>query len=471
MNLHQFLLILLARRRIAVAIFLSTVATTVVVSLLLPRNYTATASLVVDVKSPDPIAGMVLPGLIMPGYMATQVDIINSDRVAQRVVKLLKLDESPEVKQNWLDATEGKGKLAPWLANLLQKQLDVKPSRESNVIAINYKSPSPEFSAAVANAFAQAYIDTNIELKVEPARQYADWFQTQGRNSRDMVEKAQAKLSEYQQLKGIVASDERLDNETAKLNEISTQLSIVQGQTVDARSKQKGGSSDTLQEVMQNPLINQLKADIARAEAKLQEAAGNIGKNHPQFRSMESEIVSLKQKLDAESLKVYRAIGTTGRVSKGKEDGLKAALEAQKRKLLELRRERDEMQVLQREVDVAQKAYDIVAQRFTQSTLESQNTQTNATVLTPAEAPLEPSSPKVLLNILIAIFLGTLLGVGAALITELLDRRVRSSDDIVTTLEIPVLAELAMPRVVRRGWRGRLTGMIPGFRRDGHASI
>ena len=169
MTLQQFLLILRARYRIALFTLLAIVGITLGVSLLLPKNYTASAEVVVDVKSPDPIAGLVLPGLVMPGYMATQVDIINSDRVSQQVVKLLKLDQNPTIQEQWRDDTEGKGKVEVWLGTILQKKLDVKPSRESNVIAIHFKSNDPQFSAAVANAFAQSYIDTTIELKVEPA--------------------------------------------------------------------------------------------------------------------------------------------------------------------------------------------------------------------------------------------------------------------------------------------------------------
>ena len=184
MNLQQFLLILLARRRIALFTLLGTVVTTLVVSLLWPNSYTGTASVVVDVKSPDPIAGMVLQGMIAPGYMATQVDIINSDRVSRRVVKLLKLDQVPSIQEQWKDDTDGKGDITVWLANLLQKKLDVKPSRESNVITINYKGADPAFAAAIANAYAQSYIDTTIDLKVEPAKQYSVWFGQQSKQLR-----------------------------------------------------------------------------------------------------------------------------------------------------------------------------------------------------------------------------------------------------------------------------------------------
>ena len=293
MNPLQFLLILRARYKIALVTLLLTVAVAMAVSLNLPKQYTATASVLVDVKSPDPIAAM-----LMPSNLSTQVDIINSTRVARTVVKMLRLDESPAVKQQWTEATKGMGKLEVWLGDLLLRGLQASPSRDSNIITISYKGADPGFAAAVANAFAQAYIDTTVELKVEPARQYALWFGEQGKSLRENLEKTQTRLSAYQQEKGIVARDEQLDNEMAKLNELSSQLTMVQAQTNDARSKQKSGAAvDTLPELLQNSLISGLKSDIARQEAKLQEAAVNLDKNHPLFQRMQSEIAALKQKL------------------------------------------------------------------------------------------------------------------------------------------------------------------------------
>ena len=438
MTLQQFFLILRARWRIALGALLGTVAVTVALSLLLPARYTATAAVVVDVKSPDPIGGMVLPAMVMPGYMATQVDIITSDRVAQKVVRTLRLNENAVAKAEWQEATEGKGKIEVWLAEIIKKKLDVKPSRESNVISISHTAVDPHFAAAIANTFAQAYIETNLELKVEPARQYARWFEQQGKTLRDNLEKAQNRLSEYQQKQGIVANDERLDVETAKLNELSTQLTIVTGQTTEATSKQKS-AADTMPEIVQNPLINSLKSDIARQEAKLQEIAGNLGKNHPQYQRAASEVAALKQKLDAETQHILAGFATSRTVGKSREADLRAAIDAQKTKLLEIKRARDELAVLMRDVEAAQRAYDSVSQRINQTNLESQTTQTNVSILTPAEAPIEPSFPKLILNIALAIFLGGLLGVGAAFLMEMLDQRIRSAEDLADQLQLPVL--------------------------------
>lgn len=461
MTLQQFLLILWARRRLVFFTFLATVLTTTVVTFLLPKEYSASAAVVLDVKSPDPIAGMVLPGLMAPGYMATQVDIINSDRVASRVVKILRMDENPAIQEQWREATEGKGNIGPWLVELLQKKLDVKPSRESNVISITYSGSSPEFSAAMANAFAQAYIDVNLELRIEPARQNAKWFDEQSKQYRERLDTAQKALSDYQQKSGIVATDERLDYETQKLNELSTQLTVAQAQGTDAISKRKtAGNADTLPEVMQSPLISQLKGDIARLEARLKEVSGNFGVNHPQYQRSQAELAELKSKMNAEISRITSSIGTAGNISKQKVSELIAAINTQKTRILELKEQRDEITLLVREVESAQRAFDAVSQRTTQSRLESQSVQTNVAVLNPATEPVKHARPKRMLNILLSMFVGLLLGVGAALLLELSQRRIRSTDDLVQTLGIPVLATLDAEED-KQNWMSALLRLFP----------
>ena len=123
----------------------------------------------------------------------------------------------------------------------------------------------------------------------------------------------------------------------------------------------------------------------------------------------------------------------------------------------------DEISLLVREVETAQRAFDAVGQRTTQSRLESQSIQTNVAVLNPASEPLKASKPKVLLNILLSIFVGTMLGVGAALTLELLHRRVRSPEDLSLALDLPVLAILE-PEANTGTWLDRLGKLLPGRR-------
>lgn len=454
MNLQQLFLILKARYRLALITMLVITFGTLAYSLLAPKLYKSSTSLVVDMRTPDPIAGSI-DGPVTPAYLPTQVDIINSDRSASKVIRFLRLTENTTLRDQWFNETNGMGSFEAWLVKLIQKGLNVKPSRDSNVITIAYTSGDSEFSATAANAFAQAYIDTNIELKVEPARQYAAWFQGQGKLLRDELEAAQKKLSAYQQEKGIVITDERLDSETEKLSELNAQLTIVEATSADTRSKLSSReSTENMQEVMQNPFITNLKSDINRLEGKLQEAAVNLGTNHPQYKSMQSEIVALKQQLNRETQHIARSYVTSEDVGRDKAANIRALIAAQKIKLLELKHQRDEASVLISDVMSAQKAYDVVSTRFTQTNLEGQSTQTNVSILSIAYPSLRPSSPLPVLYTLIAAFIGTLIGVGTAFIVEMLDRRVRIADDIEQSLGIPVLVELSKKKnVVVRWWQ------------------
>ncbi|WLQ16374.1 chain length determinant protein EpsF [Hahella aquimaris] len=444
MTLKHVLLVLWARRWVVLSVLLATITTTAVVSLLIPKEYTASTTVVLDVQTPDRIVGMVLPGMMSPGYMATQMDIITSDRVAQGVVRLLKLDENPETREKWLEETGGQGTIAVWLAPGLKKSLEVSPARESNVISVEFSATDPRFAATAANAFAQAYIDTTIDLRAEPARKYAAWFEQQYDIQRERLQKAQRALSDFQQKTGIVVTNDRLDFENQKLGELTAQLSLALAEGTDSSSKQGfNQGSDTLPEIMRNPLIIQLKTDIARMDSRLQELSEDYGVNHPQYKSAASELASMKSRLRMETAKIAESISTVGRVSKAKQAELKAAIEAQKKKMLELKSQHDQIQILSHQVETAQRDFDAISQRLTQSQLEAQTVQTNVSILTPASPPLKHSKPMLFLNLVIAVMLGGLLSVGAALILELRNPVVRSIEDLQSALGVPVLAQLS----------------------------
>jgi polysaccharide biosynthesis transport protein len=455
MTFSQFLSALRARWWVVALVLGLTVATTLVVSLLLPRQYTATASVVVDFK-PDPISAVMFGGMASPAFMATQVDVITSERVAQRVVRNLKLNESPQVRQQWLDDTGGEGTIEQWLSALFQKQLEVKPSRESSVINVSYKAPDPRFAAALANAFVQAYIQTVIELRVDPARQYSTFFDTRAKQGREAVESAQSRLSAFQKANGIVATDERLDVENARLNELSSQLVMLQALASESGSRQVQANSaqgDRLSEVLNNPIVGQLKADINRGEARLQELNTRYGDSHPQVVETKANLAELRSRLDAETRKVTSGVGVTNTINRQREAEVRASLEAQRAKVLRMKAVRDDGLVILREVESAQRAYEQLQLRLNQTSLESQTTQSNVNLLTQAEPPLEPSSPRILLNTALSIFLGALLAIGTALLLEMMDRRVRNVDDVLASLDLPVIG--VMPKPGDKGMMGR----------------
>jgi uncharacterized protein involved in exopolysaccharide biosynthesis len=208
---------------------------------------------------------------------------------------------------------------------------------------------------------------------MEPAKRSAGWFDMQLTELRERLDKAQSRLTSYQQDKGIIAIDERLDTETSRLAELSKSLVTAQAELVDVQNRQ-------------------------------------LGRNHPEYR---------------------RAVG--------RESSISSSVERQKRRLLELKGQRDELGSLLREVENEQRNYDATLQSYYQTRLESQFNQTRIAVLSPAVVPQRPVSPNVMLNIASAVFLGLLLGIAMAIFGEILRPKIRTDEDVRDLMGVEVL--------------------------------
>ncbi len=430
MNYSRLLLILLARRNIILLTLAVTVLTTIVVSLLLPKSYKSTATLVLTYKGADPVTGMMLAPQQISNYMATQLDIIRSTKTALIVIDKLKLDQSEIVKASYEESKSGLD-LRNWLAGGLLRDLNIETSRDSSVIQINYVSTDAEFAAMVANAFANAYQEISIRLTVEPSQNAATYFTSQLNIFRDRLDAAQKKLSAYQHDKGIIDTDFRLDIETRRLHELSSQLVNAQAEllgTVDQDGAKWGSDAQSLR----NAMVSNLKINLSQAESKFSEISQKLGRNHPSYAGAKAEVDMLRSELN-------RHIKATAQDGIKKEAEIKAALEEQKTKVLSLNRARDELQLLTREVEGAQQAYNSAMQRLNQTTLEGQSNLSSVSVLDSAKIPDTPDSPKLLLNMMLSLFLGTMLGIGSGLVAEMIDQRVRSPEDLANVLNAPVL--------------------------------
>lgn len=441
MNLTQFLLILKARIKVIIIVFGLVVLTTLIVNLLLPKIYKATNSLVLNYKGTDPVTGLTVPAQLMPGYIATQLDVITSHNVALKVVDKLKLVDNPQAQEQFKEATGGKGNIKDYFADKFLAGLEAKPSRESSVIEISYSSTDPDFSATMANAFAEAYQDTTIQLKVEPSQLASNFLDEKTKLLRTKLEEAQLRLSKYQQEKGLTSIMGNLDVESARLNELSSQLVAAQSQSFDSTSRQQRtrGNGDESPDVAANPLVQNLKVAISSGESKLSELAQRLGSSHPNYQAAEAEVNKLKSQLLEATNKAKMSIGGNASINKEREFELKEAVAKQKTRVLELNLARDHLEVLQADVQNAQRAVDLASQRFTQTTLEGSSNQADIAILNPATPPLYRTSPRIMFNLILASFFGGFLGIGSALFAESLDKRIRRKEESVELLQVPVL--------------------------------
>jgi uncharacterized protein involved in exopolysaccharide biosynthesis len=382
MNFPLLLQIVRARIYFIVFVLVVTVVAAGLFTLSLPKEYSASTSLVLTLNDAGPFDQRGVPTQLAGAYVATQVDIISNRNVALKVADYLGLATTPEVAANFIRAHKAKeppiDKVVnrDWVADALLSTINVQPGRESRVITINYKSASPVLAAEIANAFAEAYIDTTLQLSMEPAKRNASWFDSQLKVLQTRLEEQQEKLTSYQQAQGIVAVDERLDTETKRLDELSSKLTAAQAQTYDVQSRQ-------------------------------------LGEQHPEYK---------------------RAIDT--------ERSLQGMLQAQKNKVLKVKQERDQLDLMVRDVDNTRSMYDAAIQRYYQTNMESQFNQTNIAVLSKAVVPDKPSGPRIFLNLGLATFLGLAFGVGFSIIAEMLNRPVRIESDLQNELGLTVLASI-----------------------------
>lgn len=428
MSLSQFFSILRARRGLAAFILLATLAVALGWALLRPASYRAIAPVLVDVRM-DPTNATPLQGMVAPTFMSTQIDIIKSDRVAQRVAQILPPDQEP--LKGLRDAAQKQAQPDRWIADKLQHGLEVKPARETNIINITWVGRTPAEAARVANAFAQAYLETNLDLKTEPAKKYTVWFDEQVQGVRSRLEQAQQKLAAYQEKAGIVTADEKSDFETTRLNELLQQLSVAQTRGIGGSS---AGASDS------SPLVNNLRQDVARMEAKIAQGSATMGSRHPEMLRMQSELAAMKARLNEESHRVGVSAEQSAEARAERVRALQAAINDQKQKVLALNRQRAEANILKADVDSAQKAFDTVTASAAQARLQSMSNQTNVMKLAPAVEPMEATGPTTAQAMLIGLAVGIVLAIAGALMAELSNRRVRTAADLSMVTHLQILA-------------------------------
>lgn len=454
MTLEQAIPALKARWSTAAFTAAAIVAAVVGASLALPHRYEATAAVAVEMSGSDPIAGQAVfrPAGTVSTYIATQADIIRSEEVALGALRSLELQKQKEWRDKWQASSDGQGDFESWIAAQLLRKLEVRPSRDSNVVTVAFTSPYPEFSAAVANAFVKSFIDTTLQMQVVPAKRFNAFFAERAKPLRDALEQARARLSAYEKEHGLAVGKEP-DVESARLAELTSQLVTLQDAAAEAaglRKQAKGAPAD-MREVRNDPEVTVLTAELARQEGRLADLKSEFGERHYAVIQARQSLNDTRRRLNAAVRRTADSLAAPAKVLDTRVAEVKAAIERQRALVLQRKSQRDAAAALLRDVENAEKAYGAVLNRASETALESANTtQTSISVLKSATPPLWSPVP-LIRNTIVAALLGLLLGLARALFAESRDRRLRTIEDVTRRLRQPLL--LALPDGNR--WRAR----------------
>ncbi|WP_126174437.1 GNVR domain-containing protein [Altericroceibacterium xinjiangense] len=436
--LSDLIAALKTRWRLELFVLIAVLALVGLWTALSPKAYVATSSLLFAEPSVDPVQGTQTTDQDdVSALLSTQSDVIQSVAVASNVVSSLQL-ATPDVLARWQAATGGTGDINSWYGRQLLDNLTISPDKGSRVLTLQYESTDSQFAALMANAFAASYLDTRLELRTDPARTYSRWFQDRTREVRENLQQAQARLTAFKRETGIVDTG-AADAEAARLSELSNHLTSAEASAA-ALSARAGSNPAASSEVQSSAVVQGLRAQIASKDAQISQMSTSLGPNHPDLIAAKAELGELRSKLAGEIGNTAQSVRIASSAASRAEAELRQKLNAQRGRMLSLAANNAQLDVLQRDVDTAQAAYDAVAARLQTMRLQSIAPEADVRQLDTATPPLLPSSPNVPLRLLLGAVLGVLLAAGAALGLEVWRPRVRTADGVAGISGVPVLA-------------------------------
>ena len=446
MSLSLVLQVLLRRSWILGLAFVATLAGAILVLLLVPARYDATATASIDPGVVDPVSGMMTAGSTMGIMQGNLVALAKSNQVAEAVVKQLGMDSDPATQRRFQDSSaSGFVNIDQWLAAELLKHLDAKFELGSNVIDFTYKGSAPQQSAALANAFMAAFVDAAVAGKGASAQKAAEWYAPQIDKIRVQLADKEEKLQQFQ-ISAKLLETSTADADINQVIEVSSDLSKAKGELIalqtqldaPADTAATGGDAQQLGDVQ---TIDALRGTLANLNATIAQAQTTLGPNNPRLLEKLSAKKSIERQIDQLLASYHTKLRDRIAAQKEKIAKLENESETSRSAMIGIQGKRQQLASLRNDVAFYRDELDRLEKSASQARLQSQLSFSNIQVLDHATPPTSVSFPKPLIVVPLAAFLGLALGVILALLAEALDRRIRAKEDLEFVTQAPFLGE------------------------------
>ncbi len=403
------------------------------------RIYEARARLIVDPDSPQVVPFRPLTeDTSRFDYYVTQIEVLRSRGLARKTLEQLHLlGDGPDVQSSQVNQLLGSLTVTPVKSDV----------GESRVINLVISSEKPELAARLANGLAQTYVDQNLETRRQGSREASQWLTERLAELRGQVNSSEGALQQYRERKDAVSLDDRQNIVVQKLGQLNAAVTTARAERVEKETlyqqlsaiQKSGAPLDTFPAILANNFIQGLKADLANLQREREQLAEKVGDLHPDMIKVNTAIDSAERRLNAEMAKVVEGVKNDYKNAKAREEGLLAALDDQKREVLDLNQKSIGYSALQRDATSTHQVFDSVLQRVKETELSGQLQSNNVRILDAAEVPRRPIWPRTWVNLLMALLGGGFAAVGLALGVEYLNPRINNEDDLEDALGMPVL--------------------------------
>jgi uncharacterized protein involved in exopolysaccharide biosynthesis len=480
-NIRDYIRVIVNRKWTILTVFIVLVTTVTIGSFKIMPVFQATSQLLIEKGSPNivNIQEVLDADTSHIDYYKTQYEMLKSNSLALRVIKILNLKNSTEFKPKNKDSSINiKAKISSWIKkgiNVISSQktretritqnneekemnsliktylekLKITPIRDSRLVNISFEAHDPALAAKIINTHARLYIETNLEGKLNASKDALSWINRQIEGIKVELEKSEEALQKYKENNNLISInfEERYNINIQNLNNLNNALTEAKTRRIGMENlynEMKRLSKDpqeveSLPAVVENPLIQELKAQHVKLIGGYSDLSEKFGPEHPRMISLKSTISEMESKIAYEIKNIAKSIEIEYKISKAKEKSIAKALSDQKEAALKLNQKEIKYNTLKRYVETNRMLYESLLKRAKETGITENLKATNIVVVDPARIPDNPIKPKKKQNILLAIITGLTLGIGLAFFFEYLDNTIKTPDDIEKHLNLPTL--------------------------------
>ena len=462
-DLRRYVQVLLNRKWLIIGF---TAALTVAVGVgtsFQPKLYEAKVTLLAGREAPRLLTFDPIPGerSDLRSYLKTQAAILTSRTLLQGAIqRLMKEGFYGPVAPDRLEETSLK------MAKALQPRTRVQTAEDTQVITVYVGGGVPDRVARTANAIADEYVESNQETKVEMANQAVAWLTTKLAEQKSKLTEAEGELRTYKEKENIVAPDDADPFSTLALSRLNDDYLTTRFQRIEketrlatmkrsreARSARgRSSTSDSLNAEVQRKVRDSMEAEYVQAQVDLRNLSQRYGPEHPDIITLKAKVAKIAKELEtlgqptvasetvpqateAQIADLQAEVTTLAQ----KESALGQALDAHKAQARNLSRTAVGYSLRKQAVDLNRQTYNDLLTRLNEAQLSGQIKATAVKVLDRAEPPRSPIEPQPARNLIVAVLLGLVLGVGLATLVENLDHRIKNPEDAVRYLRLPLL--------------------------------
>ena len=437
----------------------ATVIATLVVSLRLTPIYESTATIDIDRRMPTGVLGEEAAQLLnndADQFLATQVKLIESDSVLRPVVDKFNLRE---VEKGALE--EAVDNSATSLqAPVILKRLKVARPPNTYILEIGYRSPNRQLAADVANAVAASYLAHTYRIRYKATAGLSEFMERQLEELKAQMEKSSEALAKFERDLSVINPEEKTNILSAHLLELNTEYTKAQADRVSkeaAYNSVQTGTLEAAQASSQGEALKKLTESQNEAEQRFAEVKKTYGVNHPEYKKAQTRVEEIQAQIAATRASIAERVEAEYRRAANRESMLDQAVKETKADWDSLNARSFEYQTLKREAESDKKLYEELVRKIKEAGINAGFQNSSIRIADEARPGLKPVFPKTWLNMLLAFLFATFFGVGAAVLSDVLDNTIRDPDQVARLMNTDVIGSL--PSV--KDWRRRLSPIAP----------